>query len=302
MFSTYHLKFCICFLLCVFFINVCLSQENERTQEMSNVFFHFVHPIIDENTYNEIKKSDFLKNEFCNGQEKTHSSANLSWTGFYLTGINTYIQIFNNKDKQNLQKLGCGSVGINFLVDKKEDLDKLTELFKQKYSAPIKTGLFEKKVDGALIPWIHSIDNELSDFDSSIMAYHKDYLKYKNVEFSEKTGITREQYNKTCNAVPYDKTKLFKDIEEITALLSDDVMSKFLEQLTLLGYAINKEGDCTVCRGPGIIFNLKKSIDQSCKLLKLGMSLNRSVSVQQVYNLGNSKLELEKDKATWMFN
>lgn len=239
---------------------------------MNNVFLNHLNAIIDENTYDEIKKSDFLKNEFCHCQERTnagtHDDAMLSWTGFYLTGENTYIELFNKKDQESLHAMNVGNVGLGFSVDSKEEIEKIIELFKQKFASDITHGLYEKKIDNALIPWFYYVTttNVLPQFDAWIMAYHKDYCKTLKTD-----SITRKDYNKEYNAIPFDKVKLFKDIEEVTLLLSNEAKIKFIERQTLLGYTCQEE-DCIICRGPGIIFRLKTSVDQTCKLLGLQIS------------------------------
>jgi len=129
------------------------------------------------------------------------------------------------------------------------------------------------------------------------MTYHKDYCKKLNSD-----SITRKDYNKEYNAVPFDKTKLFKDIEEVTLLLSDEIKIQFIKRQLLLGYTCQDAEDFTICRGPGVTFILKSSTDgQPCKLLKLRMSLNRRIASHNVHKFENSTLELENDMAIWTF-
>jgi|SaaInlStandDraft_3_1057020.scaffolds.fasta_scaffold05118_2 hypothetical protein len=285
-----------------------MNKEFKSESEIKNVFFHFLHAIIDENTYDEIKKTDFLKSEFCNGQEKTHSTKTatgekFSWTGFYLIGENTYIQLFNGKDKESLQKLNVGRVGIEFMVDRKEEIEKVIKKFEQKFPSHINHGIFKKDVDNTLIPWFYFIDDSsmIPELDAGIMAYHKDYLKFKNVENSDRDVITRKEYNATCNAIPFDKTKLFKDIEEMTLSLNNENEKKIIERLVLLGYTCEESEDCIICRGPGVVLKLQSSDDKTGKFLKLQMSLNRKIDKPQSYKIGNSTIELENKTAIWTF-
>lgn len=269
---------------------------------MNNVFLNHVNVIINEHTYDEIKKSDFLKNEFCHCKERTNSGTpagvTLSWTGFYLTGENTYIELFNKKNEKNLHAIEIGNVGLGFSVDSKEEIKKIIELFKQKFASNITHGLYEKKIDNALIPWFYyvTVTNMLPQFDTWVMAYHKDYCKKFNTD-----SITRKDYNKEYNAVLFDKAKLFKDIEEVTLLLSDEAKIKFIERQIFLGYTCEETTDCIICRGPGITFRLTTSEDQTCKLLGLQMNLTREINDFQTYKLGNSTLKLEHKTATWIF-
>jgi len=281
-----------------------MNKEFKSETKINNVYLHFIHAILDEDAYDAIKKSDFLKNEFCNGEEKTHSSTNTSWTGFYLTGENIYIQLFSHKDIKNLQEMGVGNIGIEFMVDRKEEIEEITKLFKQKLTHKITHGIFEKNIDNTLIPWFYYIENLslLPEVDSMILAYHQDYLTFKDKKISNQDAITRKEYNEKYNAIPFDKTKLFKDVEEVTLSLNAANKRKFIEQQTLLEHTCEEEKDYTICRGPGIIFKIKPSQDESCKLLKLQMSLNYEINNLQIYKLGNSTIELEHKTAIWTFN
>ncbi len=290
-------------------INICLAQEIERIQKVNNkskinnVFFNHAYVFFDEDTYDAIKNSAFLKSEFCHCEEKAHASAEKYWTGFYMTGKNTYLELFNNKNKKRLQ--GIGNVGIGFSVDRKEEFEQIVEVFKQKFENNIKYEIFEKSIDNKLVPWFYYVEvtgpySMMPQLDPWIMAYHTEYFKFKRIENSDENSITRQEYNKKCNAVPFDKNKLFKDVEEITLLLNDEVKRKFIERQTLLGYICEEFEGYTICRGPGVIFKLELSPDQTCKLVKLCMSLSRKVSIQ-VHTLGNSMLELENETAVWTF-
>ena len=118
----------------------------------------------------------------------------------------------------------------------------------------------------------------MPQFDAWIMTYHKDYCKKLNSD-----SITRKDYNKEYNAVPFDKIQ-------------------FIKRQLLLGYTCQDAEDFTICRGPGVTFILKSSTDgQPCKLLKLRMSLNRRIASHNVHKFENSTLELENDMAIWTF-
>lgn len=269
---------------------------------IKSVFFNHLYTILDEATYNEIKKSDFLKNKFCHCEEKTHHGAkSMSWTGFYMTGENTYLELFCNKDKECLENIKIGNIGIAFSVDQEEEFEEITKAFKQKYTTNIHHGIFEKDINHNLIKWFYFIEttNDASMMpylDSWVMTYHKDYFKKLN-----QNSITRQEYNKTFNAVPFDKNKLFKDVEEITLLLNNEIKTKFMEKLTLLGYSCQANDNETTCSNSTTIFKLKLSKDQKNKLLKLQMSLNYKINDFQTYTLGNSTLTLENQTATWIF-
>ena len=49
-----------------------MRKEIKPEAKMNNVFFNHAYAIIDEKTYDSIKSSAFLKNEFCHCDERTN--------------------------------------------------------------------------------------------------------------------------------------------------------------------------------------------------------------------------------------
>lgn len=314
-------KYILIFLALIVGIAFFVVRKKMNDQKTSkNVFLNHIYTILDETTYDEIKKSDFLNNKFCQCQEQTcagidenDSGTNLSWTGLYLIGEHTFIELFGQQDQSKLQALQIGNIGLKFSVDREEDLEKILETFKQKFTTNVFDGLYKRTVDNEAVPFFYYVceANMFPQIDLTIMAYHHDCLK--------KTGITQEEYNKKheelFNRAPasarstsleslfyFDKNKLFKDIEEITLLVSNEIKNKLVEQLLLLGYTCQETEGCVICRGPSITFTLKSSENQACKLLILHMSLNYAVSGVQTYKLGISTITIEHKTATWVFN
>jgi len=273
---------------------------------VQNIFLNYVYTFLDENTYDDIKKSDFLRREFGHGEEKTHSGSNeSSWTGFFLVGEKTYIELFREKYRKDLHAIGAGDNGVALSVDRGQDLKNITEYLKEKLDGNIDRGLFEKNIDGTLVPWLHYVAPEnktsmLPELDVWVTAYDKDYGALKNLEIDKHTGVTREVYNRTANAVPFDKSKLFKDIEEVMLVLNADVINKFVKLFSLLGYTCEENEEIVVLRGPGITFILKQADDKACKITHLRMSLNRPVNAIQTHTFGNSTLTLENKTAVWL--
>lgn len=194
---------------CLFFIMIFesstlgIDKMNNETKPSSqiNVFFNHIYAIIDEDTYDAIKNSTFLKNEFSNFEERTNANENTTWTGIYLTGESTYIELFNNKDKKKLQEgeLKIAETGIAFSVDRQEEIEKIIKPFQQLFPGNIRDGLFKRNFDHSIVPWFYYLEgtNALSMkpyLSTWIMSYHQDYLKYKNINYSD-NSFTRKLYN-----------------------------------------------------------------------------------------------------------
>lgn len=199
-------------------------------------YFNHLYSMLDDETYKAIKSSLFLQEEFCNLKEKTHSKTTYSWTGIYLTGKNTYLEFFNLENEKALHKSGIKNTGLCFSVDRLEHLNRLS----LNWSKP---NLFEKKVEKSVIPWFKyrspktNFDNE--NFITWIMAYHPDYISHCT-NTKAKDQESRKFYNEACNAVSYQKEKLFKDVVEITFSSPLCTIEKLSKLLIELGFKINQ--------------------------------------------------------------
>jgi hypothetical protein len=268
---------------------------------MINIFLNHFAAIIDRTTYEEINKSSFLRDNFCHCKEKTHSDEKRSWTGFYMTGENTYLEIFNYKDQKSLYSSKISNIGIGLSVDHKDEIEKITEILKQKFPENITYGIQEKNIVNKLVKWFYYVeipDNSIESpqLNTWVMAYHKDYIFKLNRE-----NITRKEYNQEYNAVQYDKNKLFKDIKEITLLLNEEAKIKLTKIFISLGYNPEETQYYTIFIGPEIKFKVIISKDHTCRILNLQMSLNKKISSAKTYTLGNSSLTLENQTARWEF-
>ena len=124
---------------------------------------------------------------FVTAMKEQTSSDKLSWTGIYLTGENTLIEFFSNKDKKRMrEEMNQGDVGIAFSVDHEEEFEKIIKFFKQENPTDIKHALFMRNLNNTVVPWYYYVEfvNNLSmrpPLDVWIMAYHNDYLKSQGI-------------------------------------------------------------------------------------------------------------------------
>jgi len=73
------------------------GQTETSEDAIPKVYVNHFFLIIDSATYKDIVESEFIKNEFATLEERTTvSNNNESWTGAYIYGESTYIEIFNS--------------------------------------------------------------------------------------------------------------------------------------------------------------------------------------------------------------
>lgn len=136
-----------------------MNKEGKFKSNINNVFFNQAYAFIDEITYDAIKNSAFLKNEFCHCDERTNHSDISSWTGIYLTGENTYIELFSDKDKKKMRvEMNQVDVGITLSVDHEKEFENLIEFFKNENPPGINHDLFKRNLNNTVVPWFYYVE------------------------------------------------------------------------------------------------------------------------------------------------
>ena len=104
------------------------SQTNDSIKvDISHIFF-----CIDSVTYKNLFEHEFLAKVFANASESSSKTLTDSWTGKYLNGRQSYIEVFAPNYKETNLQLGdkFGDVGIVFRTKKPGDINKINSLIK----------------------------------------------------------------------------------------------------------------------------------------------------------------------------
>ncbi|MDN3576073.1 DUF5829 family protein [Chitinimonas viridis] len=258
---------------------------------------------LDQATRDAILASPFMRQEFA---ALTVSTAAMDdgrqWTGVYLTGEQTYIELFCPADEG---QEAVGDAGIALATETEGDIELAKQvLAKAGLDYPIE--LLQRELEGVKVPWfwnlslIAAAEREPEPFCAWIMEVERDYLARSGLPAADApTGISRREYN----AQRFDPGRYLKDVTEITLALPADQAALFGQQLCLLGYAATAAEQGMAYQGPGMVLSVQLATGQRRGVIAIRLSLQREKQGETEYRFGSgSVLQFDRpDSAIWRF-
>jgi hypothetical protein len=284
------------------------AEQQSAAQITDPVYLNHFYLVLDAQTYEEIKESKFIKEEFAAFEHRTTVRADITYTGIYFYGTHTYFEFFAPGGYNRAQ----GAGGIASGVEAQGASDRL----KQRLESYTKTSVFNRavtrRVDEKEIPWFHMGGVNYKEMSPKLstwlMEYHKDFLSNWYPELSPKTsGITRKEILERYTAKIGDHEKrmgkYLEDVVEMTLALGETDRALFIKEREAFGYKITSDKNRTVCEGPNIKYTIIAGTDSSSAISSIKMSLKRDKKGQKVYRFGSkSVLQFNDDRtATWSF-
>jgi hypothetical protein len=219
---------------------------------INHVFF-----CIDSTTYANLFKHEFIAKEFAVARELSTTTLTDSWTGKYLTGRQSYVEVFaSHVDQGTDPELGdkFGDLGIVFETEKSGDIQKLHQLIKiDKPDVRLKVNEYDS--NGKIIPFTYNLYLANSRLEKTFRPYvdERTMVFLKSCGFSEseiKSGVTEEQFREKRRGKKFEK--LYDNIERIELILTSEEFQYLAESLKYFGFLqignrFNKSGFEIVC-------------------------------------------------------
>jgi hypothetical protein len=275
------------------------QQQASAVNQLPPVYLNHLYLVLDKQTYDDIGGSDFIRNQFAGfSQSTTVANGGASWTGTYIRGEHTYIELFAPFDSHKV-----GDAGIGFGVEQEGGVELIYNRLKSLVGEKAKKNLRIRKIDEKEIPWFYQVSVDYGDgssgFGDWVMEYHRDFLKTRYPDAKpEEDGITRRQA--LLRSFKHDR--YFEDIYEVTVALSDGQANQFVDELRAFGYKVKGHGGKRECAGADIKFVVIPRTSYSVGITKLRLRLLRPKEGQKIYRFGSkSVLKFDGKQATWSF-
>ena len=290
--------FCLC-LIC-FMLGCAVSrQQAPSSTKVPPVYLNHLSIVLDRQTYDDILRSDFLRDQFADfSNSTTVADGGQSWTGTYIRGEHTYIELFAPFGDYRV-----GDVGIGLGVEQEGGVDMIYNIFKGLFGERATKDLRRRRIGDKEIPWFYEVScdfgDESSDFVDWVMEYHRDYLKerYPDAEPGE-YGIARRQ----ALLRSFKSERYLEDVYEVTVALSEKQASQFVHELGVLGYKVKERGGRRECTGPDIKFVVIARPPSTAATTGLKLRLLRPKEGQKVFRFGSkSELTFQGRQASWTF-
>ncbi|KAA9156715.1 hypothetical protein FPZ12_027060 [Amycolatopsis acidicola] len=266
------------------------------------LFFNHSYGVLDRETADAIENSPYLR-EFANFQVRTTTGADGKvWTGRYLLGRETYLELFGVGDLPG-QDGTLGSAGLGVSTEHAGDLatvrDRLPGLGVPEPIDFLQTRDFG---DGVPVPWFDGILTTAAydSFGAWAMEYRPEYLAdpRAGVEPASYPGdVSRERYL----ADAY-QDHLMRDVTAIRIAVTSRDLDATVPLLRAGGFAVHSQPGGVVATRGGTTIRFDAVPLAEVGLRQVEMSLNHPVS-RHVEQLGTSTLVVGPGaRASWTFS
>lgn len=276
-----------------------VDEIRHQAQQTPSVFLNHMNRVLDAETYHAIAAHPFIQNVFASTVQTTVNSGKQTWTGMYLFGEHTYIELFASGT--GVQR-PPGSSALAFGVEATGDATTIHDRL-QTLDATATHTLRTRTLGTEDVPWFYQASRNASRFTdvvrSWVMEIHPDYMTTRFPDLDNtQNGIARHHYLHRI----YRPNRLLQDIRHLTVAVPAQEKDALLRELQAFGYTLTTEGLATHATGPGITLTLMPATETQQGIICIGLALTRPHQGPSRYQLGQSTLQFHNDgTATWTF-
>lgn len=260
--------------------------------------------VVDSATYKAIEKSSFMRKEFAVNETRTTTRTDISYTGLYFYGANTYFEFF---DASATAIGNLSDSGIALGVDQAGAFEANKTALAGKFSvgAPITRGF-----DGTQIPWFYmAVPTKFSmssGFRFWLMEYHPRFLSEWNPRPALKDqGVSRKQILARYAAVLKDTPSrpYLKDVVALTIALDESTKKDLADLCRSLGYRQTVRGSATILEDEDVELRIVPRTATARGIQEITMRLDRKPSHQTELRFGAKSVLRFRGTglATWSF-
>ncbi|MEU4655252.1 DUF5829 family protein [Streptomyces sp. NPDC023723] len=267
------------------------------------LYFNHAYGVLDRETADAIEDSAYLR-EFANFQVRTTTGADgQTWTGRYLMGRETYVELFGVGDLAGPDgTLGAGGLGVS--AERAGDLAKAVDRLPSfGVAEPVLFQQTRDFGDGVPVPWFDAVftDTQYDAFGAWGMEYRPEYFADPrgNTEPASGAGdVGRERYLSDDYG-----SRLMRDVTSIHLGVTQGDLADTVPLLRAGGFAVRVLADGGVVADDGMTkVRLDAVPRERAGLRHIGFALNRAVPEQRVERIGDSALVVGPGaRAEWTF-
>ncbi|WP_437043786.1 DUF5829 family protein [Streptomyces sp. enrichment culture] len=268
-----------------------------------SLYYNHAYGVLDRETADAIEHSAYLRN-FANFQVRTTTGAGgQTWTGRYLMGRETYLELFGVGDLPGKDgTLGAGGLGVS--TERAGDLAAVTaRLREQGDGEPVEFLQTRDFGDGVPAPWFDAVftTDRYDLFGAWGMEYRPEYFAdpRSNTEPAAYPGdVGRERYLSDGY-----RDHLMRDVTALRIAVTAGDLANTVPLLRAGGFAVRSvPGGGVVAKGGGTTLRFDAVPLDRVGLRQVEMSLNRPVAGRHVERLGRSDLVVGPGpRAVWTF-
>jgi hypothetical protein len=258
-------------------VAVCVAQGTAPP-----VYLTHVQMYVTADTYEALKGSRFLQDEFSGSAERTIQADGgaVSYTGLYLYGANTYLEIFKAGLRGGKFELP-GRITLVMWIDHRTQLPLLRDR--------LSTLQMRTRRDAQSRPWYDYLTED-GEEEGGVTTF---------VAGLYPDGVVRSTF--LSAGLRYRADRLLHDVTACTVTVSDLERTKMLRAFHAYGYTRIDERDRTLARGPQFTLTMLSERVDEPRVASVEISLNHAKADRKDYQIGDSELHLAGDRATFTF-
>ncbi|MET9627148.1 DUF5829 family protein [Lentzea sp. NPDC006480] len=289
-------------LFCTIFAVVLMSAGigTAHAGEQQLLYYNHAWGTFDRATADAVEHSSYLK-EFANFEVRTTTGADGKvWTGRYLRGKETYLEVFGIGDVPG-QDGELGSAGLGLSTERDGGIDELKARLRAAGSTPIEFLQTRDFGDGKPVPWFDAVflDDTYDRFGAWAMEYRDEYLNDPRSKVGPARfpgDVSRDRYLPDTY-----QDRLMRNISLIRIAVTAGDLGDTMPLLRAGGFAVRTDpGGVTAAKGGTTIRFDQVAMGQT-GLKRVEFDLNHVVR-RHVEQLGTSTLVVGPGKrAVWTF-
>ncbi|MER5386688.1 DUF5829 family protein [Streptomyces sp. NPDC002688] len=279
------------------------AEESRSSHDRQLLFYNHSYGVFDRETADAIEHSDYLR-DFANFQVRTTTGTDgQTWTGRYLMGRETYLELFGVGDIAG-QDGTLGSAGLGLSTERAGDMATVTERLKDEGVAdPVEFLQTRDFGDGVPVPWFDAIltTTEYDAFGAWAMEYRPEYFADPRGN-TEPAGFPGDVGRERYLSDDY-RTHLMRDVTSVELAVTEGDLADTVPLLRAGGFAVRTvpDGGVVAERG-GTTIRFAAVARDDAGLKRIELSLNRPVKDRRVERIGHSKLVVGPgSRAVWTF-
>ncbi|MEV0738701.1 DUF5829 family protein [Streptomyces sp. NPDC050549] len=279
------------------------AEGGRSSYDRQLLFYNHSYGVFDRETADAIEHSDYLR-DFANFQVRTTTgTGGQTWTGRYLMGRETYLELFGVGDVAG-QDGTLGSAGLGLSTERAGDLATVTARLKDEGVAdPVAFLQTRDFGDGVPVPWFDAVltTTEYDAFGAWAMEYRPEYFADPrgNTEPPSYPGdVGRERYLSDDY-----RTHLMRDVTSVRIAVTEGDLADTVPLLRAGGFTVRTvAGGGIVAEGGGTTIRLDAVPRENAGMQQVDFALNRPLKDRHVEQIGHSTLTVGPgSRAVWTF-
>jgi hypothetical protein len=264
---------------------------------------HF-YVVLDSLTYRAIEDDAFLRQHFAVNERRTTTNAEMTYTGLYFYGFNTYFEFF---DVGNSPKDCVGDSAIAFGVDQAGGIKILQERLGTSLKPAVKS--VTRLYQGKQIPWFFMATSRSLPYEGRlscwVMEYHPEFLgSWNSRPGGPDRGISRKEILQRYSEVlkPIHEPCL-QDVVGLTVAADAPERNSLIDLCLQLGYRVEKEqsGNVVALRGSDFVLCLIPTTESARGIREIKMRTRTLPEGEKEHQFGRSTLTFSGCSAIWSF-